>query len=373
MAIAYRLFTILFLLSLSNIVSAASCPNKFFDDSCTCNPPQNGYCIAAGDKELTYYKIAEDLQRFVAPDSGFKMKVLEGESVKNLKRMRWQRGVKLTIVQSDVLEIYKDQQRNGNPVATEIIEPLRAILPLYDEEVHLMIKKSSGIKTFSDLKDKKIAVGRLASGPAITMKSIYNHLFGEPMKNKNIYYTPAGVDSTEDGLSALASDKVDVLIMVVGQGAERIADFLPEAAKHFTFVKFDIDNPQEKKILTASYQPATIFKDSYSWLDEDIPTLNTQAILITQRYKSATTKANIRSFTESLCKNFATLQEKGHDKWKQVKLAHNRLPGDWQYSQDVLDAFASENCKLIGTSSGQSNSSTKCAPEEANLNLCAAE
>ncbi|MGB1256453.1 MAG: TAXI family TRAP transporter solute-binding subunit [Thiolinea sp.] len=368
-------FLVLVLLFSIFNLARASCPNKFFDESCSCLPPQNGYCITAGSKKFTYYKIAEDLKQFVAPDAGIELKVMEGESVKNIKRMRWQHGVKLSIIQSDVLEFYKAEQKNGNPVAAQIIKPLRAVMPLYNEEVHILVKAKSGIETFSDLKDKKVAVGRLTSGPAVTMKSLYQHVFNEEMASDNIHYTPEGVDSIDDGLGALANDSVDAWVMVVGQGTERIAAFLPEAAKHFKFVKFDANNAQEKQILNGPYFTATIRKDSYPWLEEDVPTITTKAILITQRYTNPTTKKNIRLFTQSFCKNFARLQAEGNPKWQEVKLERIKLPGDWQYSKDAIAAFDSDSCNLKEVIPGvqaQANDDG-CSSQEAVLNLCVAE
>jgi len=365
-------FTITLLYSIFNLAWAA-CPNKFFDESCSCSPAQNGYCIAAGSNKFTYYKIAEDLNKFIAPDAGFSLKVLEGESVKNLKRMRWQHGVKFSIVQSDVLEFYKTEQKNGNPVAAEIVKPLRALMPLYNEEIHILVKAKSGIDSFSDLKDKKIAVGRLTSGAAVTMKSLYQRIFGTDLPNKNIHYTPENVDSIDDGLGSLANDSVDAWVMVVGQGTERIASFLPEAAQHFKFVKLNINNAQEKRILDGSYFTTTIKQDSYPWLNEDVPTIATKAILISQRYTNPNTKRNIRRFTQSLCKNFAKLQAEGDPKWQEIKLERGKLPGDWQYSRDAIDAFESDICNLKQITAGQLKAAADgCSAQEAILNLCVA-
>lgn len=356
----------LFILSLPSL-AWASCPNKFFDESCSCAPPPNGYCISAGNKKFTYYKIAEDLKHFVAPDSGFNLKVMEGGSVQNLKRMRWQNGVKFSIIQSDVLEFYRAQQESGNPVAAKIIEPLRAIMPLYNEEIHILVKADSDINTYSDLKGKRMALGKLGGGTAVTIKSIYKYMFGVEMANSNIHFTPKDMDSVDDGLSALAKNSVDAWVMVVGQGTERIANFLPEAAKHFKFVKFNITNPQEEKALQGPYLATSISTSSYPWLLEDTPTLTTKAILITQRYTTSASKRNIKRFTQALCTNFGKLQAEGNSKWQEVELGKAELPNGWEYSQDALDAFNSEACGFATTKASD------CSAEEAVLNLCISE
>lgn len=46
---------------------------------------------------------------------------------------------------------------SSNP---EVVSELRSVLPLYFEEVHIVIRKDAKIKSLGDLKEKKVLIGR---------------------------------------------------------------------------------------------------------------------------------------------------------------------------------------------------------------------
>ena len=365
----------LFLISAPSF--GASCPNDFFKEACTCNPPDNGYCISAGSKRFTYYKVAESLRKLVAPDAGFTLKTIEGGSVKNIMRMRWQNGVKFAIVQSDVLEFYKEEEENGNEIAGKIIKPLRVIMPLYNEEVHILARSNSGINTFSDLKNKRIALGKLGGGSAMTGKALYKYMFGSPLSKENSYYSPKDSDAAKDALQALAIDEtVDAWIMVVGQGTKQFSEMAEGASSLIKLVKFDESNSTEQKILAGPYFTAKINEASYPWLKSDLPTITVKAFLITQKYEKQDTRRKIKNFTQAVCRNFPKLQAEGHPKWKEVELKKVDLPGGWQYSEDVLAGFKSSDCNITSeanpTTKNNSDSQV-CSKKMEILNLCVPE
>ena len=294
----------------------------------------------------------------MAKDAGIDLEVVEGGSITNVKKMRWQHGVKLAIVQSDVLEYYRREARKGKPNASDLIQPLRVIMPLYNEEVHMITRTYSDIHSFHDIKGKKIALGKAGGGSAMTGLAIYNYMFGEDISFENAYFS-----SFNDALKAVANGDVDVWIMVVGQPTKKFADMPADAKEFIRFVKFDPNDSIDKKILDGPYYQTKINKESYDWLDEDIASVTVKSFLITQKYTRQETKRNIERFTRSLCRNFSKLQENGHPKWKEVASEKTSLPGGWQYSEDVLRAFSSSDCKL-----GTSNE--PCAIRDRILGVC---
>ncbi len=349
----------------------ADCPNSYFTESCTCSPPANGYCISSGARQFTSYQIASNLKDIVAPAAGFELKVLEGGSLYNIQRMRWQEGVKFAIVQSDVLELYKTQANQGNKVAQQLIQPLRVILPLYNEEIHIFTRKDSAINSWLDLKDKIIALGPLDGGSAMTGRIIYQLLFDKTLDESHSLYSPH-----KEALKALAVDKtVDAWIMVVGQPAPMFREMAKEAKDLIKLVPFSSTNA-EAKLLTAPYLTTTIKKDSYPWLEADVPTLTTKALLISQVYTNPITQKNIKLFTSALCKNLDTLKAQGHAKWQEVSTQLGPLPKGWDYSADAKQAFSSPDCAskdLTFTntpSTTNPKSKTTCSSQEAVLGLC---
>jgi TRAP transporter TAXI family solute receptor len=348
--------------------SYAVCPNPA-KLPCSCENYPRGYCIATGNKKFTYYKIGKSLAKYVAPDAGINLMSVEGGSIINVKKMRWQYGIKFAIVQSDVLEYYKGKAKKGDKHATDLISSLRVVLPLYKEEVHILVHADSDMEYFHDLKGKRIALGSANGGSAMTGIALYNYMFGEEITPQNVYFS-----SFDDALRAVAIDKTaDAWIMVVGQPATRFSQLKAEAKQYLKLLKYDDSNHQDKRILKGPYYKAMINKDSYKWLNEDVSTIAVKAFLITQKYTNSWTKKRIKNFTRSLCKNFDILQSKGHPKWKEVKLEYSKLPGGWEYSDDVKEVFQTKDCNLQASTSHQSpiiNNKRSCSMTEKILGLC---
>jgi len=321
--------------------SYAGCPNPA-KLACSCKNHPNGYCIATGNKKYTYYKIGQNLAKHVAPYAGINLMPVEGGSIINVKKMRWQYGIKFALVQSDVLEYYKGKAKKGDQYANNLISPLRVILPLYKEEVHILVHANSDMEYFHDLKGKRIAFGSANGGSAMTGIALYNYMFDEEIPPQNVYFS-----SFDQALRAIAIDKTaDAWIMVAGQPTTRFSQLPLQAKQSLKLLKYDKSNHQAQRILQGPYYKATINKESYKWLDQDIPTIAVKTFLITQKYRNSWTKKRIKNFTKSLCRNFSVLQSKGHPKWQEVKLELSKLPGGWEYSDDVKEAFQTADCSI---------------------------
>lgn len=349
------------------ISSYAVCPNPA-KIPCNCKNHPRGYCITTGSKKFTYYKIGKSLAKYVAPDAKINLMPVEGGSIINVKKMRWQYGVKFAIVQSDVLEYYKGKAKKGDKQAADLISPLRVVLPLYKEEVHLLVRADSDMEYFHDIKGKRIALGSATGGSAMTGIALYNYMFSEDISPQSAYFS-----SFDEALRAVAIDKTaDVWIMVVGQPATKFAQLGAEAKQYLKLLQYDEGNEQDQRILQGPYYQATVNKESYKWLEQDVPTIAVKAFLITQKYTKSWTKRKIQDFTRSLCRNFGVLQTKAHPKWKEVKLEFSQLPGGWEYSEDVKKAFETADCNLRTSDSLQpsASDSASCTMTEKVLGLC---
>ncbi|KGF77984.1 C4-dicarboxylate ABC transporter substrate-binding protein, partial [Massilia sp. JS1662] len=86
---------------------------------------------------------------------------------------RFEQGVKLALVQSDVYQAFLDEAKAGNADAGNIIRPLRLIMPLYDEEIYFVGRADAPINSIHEIKNKKIAVGALGSGRSLTSRTLY--------------------------------------------------------------------------------------------------------------------------------------------------------------------------------------------------------
>src|SRR4051812_36228513 len=89
------------------------------------------YKIVTASERGTYIVLGRDLSTYIAPAANIELEsVPSAGSAENVKRLRFEPGVKLAIVQSDVYQAFLNQADAGNRDAAELIRPLRLVLPL---------------------------------------------------------------------------------------------------------------------------------------------------------------------------------------------------------------------------------------------------
>ncbi|MGZ8994110.1 MAG: TAXI family TRAP transporter solute-binding subunit, partial [Burkholderiaceae bacterium] len=256
-----------------------------------------------------------------------------------------------------------DMAAGGNAEAGDMIRPLRVIMPLYNEEIYFVVRADSERNYIHEIKDAKINAGQMGSGTALTSATLYRLMFGEPMSEANATYV-----SNEEALVKLITDKtVDVVALVLGQPAKLLADMKQEARQHIKLLKFDPNQPSSKAALK-TYFPATVRASSYpNLLSEDLPGLAVKAFLVTYDFNMKGAGSNLRQFARSLCKNFPTLQEKGHPKWREVELALPDLGRGWFYYAPTAREIRS--C-IAGGSTEPVRAAKPCSQQERVLGLC---
>ena len=286
------------------------------------------YKIVTAPEGSTAWQAGRDLARWVAPAAGIALEVAPSAgSAEDVQRLRYEPGVKLALVQSDVYQAFLDQATAGNAQARALIRPLRVVLPLYDQEVHFIARADAPFDDVGQIRDARIAVGPLLGGAAITATTVYRELFGREL--------PGAQTSTlgaREALAHLVGDRsVDVVVVVDGQPSRLLADMKPAARKLVKLLRFDTAAPAAAGVLQ-TYWPATLRAASYpSLLAADLPALAVRTYLVTYDYTLDTTLEHLTRLASSLCRNLGRLQAQGHPKWREVKLAQPDLGPGWSY------------------------------------------
>lgn len=321
------------------------------------------YKIVTASERGTYIQIGRDLAKFVAPAAAIDLQVLPSAgSSENVERLRFEEGVKLAMVQSDVYQAFLDLAAGGNAEAGRMIRPLRVVMPLYDEEIYFIARSDAKLDFVHDIRDAKINVGPLRSGTAMSATTIYRQMFGTQLPEANASYL-----GNEEALVKLIGDRsVDVVVVVAGQPARLLADMKPEARQLIKLLRFDAANPAGKAALK-TYFPATVRATSYpSLLTEDLPAVAVKAFLVTYDYRSSYTAATLGAFARSLCQHLGQLREQGHPKWREVELRLPSLGEGWAYSPHTQAAL--RNCG--GTPAAAPRPARGCSQQENILGLC---
>ncbi|MEO6321380.1 MAG: TAXI family TRAP transporter solute-binding subunit [Polaromonas sp.] len=326
------------------------------------------YKIVTASERGTYIKIGRDLAQYVAPSADIKLKVLPSAgSAENVRLLRYEPGVKLALVQSDVYQSFLDVAAGGNVEARTMIEPLRVIMPLYNEEIYFVARADSELNYIHEIKNAKINAGESGSGTALTSATLYRLMFGEPMADASASYL-----SNEEALARLVTDKtLDVVAVVAGQPAKLLVDMKPESRKLIKLLKFDRNHPSSKAVLQ-TYFPASVLASNYpNLLTTDIPGLAVKAFLVTYNFQLKDTDIHLRSMARSLCQHFPVLQEKGHPKWRELEFSLPDLGRGWFY-------YAPTAHEIRACIAGKSKSGTRvksqaakaCPQQERILGLC---
>jgi TRAP-type uncharacterized transport system substrate-binding protein len=262
-----------------------------------------------------------------------------------------------------VYQAFVDRARSGNPEAQKMINPLRVILPLYDTEIHYIVRADSPLNYLHDIKDAKVNGGLIGSGAALITHTLYRMMFNAPMPEANASYI-----SNEEALVKLVSDKtIDVVVVAAGQPAPLIASMKPDAQKFIKLLKFDPNHALSQRALT-TYSAATVRASSYpNLLKDNFTTIAVGAFLVTYDYNLKSTVRNLADFGESLCHNFSKLQAEGHPKWREVELAFPKLSAGWTYYAPTTREI--RRCLASGKKAPSPPRST-CSAEERIIGLC---
>src|SRR3954466_16237503 len=324
------------------------------------------YKIVTADQRGTYFAIGNDLAKMVAPRANIDLEVVPTSgSAENVKLLRHELGVKLAIVQADVYQAFVDRGASRNPEAARIIGPLRVILPLYNTEIHYIVRADSPLNYLHDLKDARVNGGLVGSGAAFITHTLYRMMFNGGMPEANASYFP-----NDEALLKLITDKsIDVAVVAAGQPAPLIANMKPEAQKFIKLLKFDPAHPSSKRPL-GIYAPATVRATSYpNLLTENFTTISVGAFLVTYDYKLQATTEYLVRFARSLCQNFNTLQTSGHPKWREVDLALPALNKGWTYYPPTTRELRSCLAER-GKAAAKAKAAKACSSEEKILGFC---
>ena len=194
------------------------------------------------------------------------------------------------------------------------------LYPLYNEEVHILASKN--IASFSDLADKRVAIGEKNSGTFITANTL--------LKIAGIQVVPLEIGGDE-ALKALKKKKIDAMFYVAG--------FPFPLFKEKVTINDNLHLlPLQNKQISAIYNTfSTIPANAYTWLERDTPTVAVKAVLITYDYKGANC-TKIGKIAEIIESNLDWLKDNGHPKWQEVDLGF-KLNG-WAQYECIREGFS---------------------------------
>lgn len=295
------------------------------------------YHIVTGPERSSTMQMGQDLATLLGEDLNFDALTSTG-SAENVKRLFAESGVLLALVQSDFYQALQQEALNGSAEAKKIAQGLRVVMPLNTEELYFVVRTNSPINYVHEIKNKRINVGPLGSGSALSATMLYRKMFGYSINEKNISYL-----DNESALLKLATDSsVDVVVIVESQPAKIFAEMKPEAKQYIKLLQLQKWLPESKEALSR-YRSSTILASSYpDFLTEDVEAFATESLLMTVDAKSEKNQQAILRFAQSVCQKMNILKKDGHAKWKD--LSSDLVPSsiNWTYYTPTKKILA--NC-----------------------------
>lgn len=151
---------------------------------------------------------------------------------------------------------------------------LRAVFSLYTEPMTLVARADAGIKTFADLKGKRVNVGNPGSGARATVDVMLGAMGMDAAKDFSLAAELAAAEQSQ----ALCDNKVDAIFFAVGHPSGTIK----EATTSCDSVLVNIDGPKIQKLIddNSFYSWATIPGGMYRGTDKDVKTFGVRATLV---------------------------------------------------------------------------------------------
>lgn len=269
MARSTKVLSILLVLLLVVTLSLTGCQQQEAGEA---GPKRVFFGIATGGTGGTYFPIGGAVATIISNFADYetpsgKIDVIataqtSGASAANCNLI-WKKEIESGFVQNNVVywaytgtESFKEQGAISN---------LRVMMSLYPETIQIVALKKTGIKTVSDLKGKKVAVGDKGSGTEIDAKTILN-MHGITYDDIDEQYM-----SFAEAADALKDERIDVLFTTAGIPTSSIVELA--TTKEITMVEITSEKVQELIEGVPYYSEFTIPKDTYKGMDKDVLTV----------------------------------------------------------------------------------------------------
>ena len=193
-----------------------------------------------------------------------------GGSVYNVNALK--RGeMELAVVQSD-FQAYGYRGENGFDGA---FNEMRSLFSLHGEPIQLMVRQDADIKSFADLKGKRVNIGNPGSGHRVMMELIMKHV---GMMTSDFALT-SELQSSEQA-AALCDDRVDAAFWAAGvpNGSTQ------EAAATCAIGVLPLDDKWVDEFLKqyTAYAKDKVRGGVYPGVQGDVPTFGARATVVTR-------------------------------------------------------------------------------------------
>lgn len=251
--------------------------------------------IGTGGQTGVYYQVGGAICRLVnkgTKDHKINCTHTTGGSVTNINGLR-SGDLDMGVAQSDwQYHAYHGSAPDQFPAGA--FEELRSVFTVHAEPFTVVARKDSGIKTFSDLKGKKVNIGNPGSGNRGTMEVVMKKM-GWTMDD----FAIASELKSSEQAAALCDGKVDAIIFVVGHPNGSIK----EATTSCDAIVVPVDTAEVQKLSADNdyYAMTSIPGGMYKGTDTDTVTFGVAATFVSS---TKTDNETVYQIVKAVFENF---------------------------------------------------------------------
>jgi len=227
--------------------------------------------VLTGDMNGVYYTLGLALSQIYVkaiPDARVSVQASQG-SIENLKLLQQNRAEVAFALGATLSRAWWGDAEAGFTVP---LKKLRTVAAMYPNYIHVVARADAGIKTFADLKGKRILVGRPSSGTELNVRAL--------LKAADLTY--ADFERVEYGpfskaMELMKRGQIDVAVESAGLGVMSVRDLA--AAVKVVLVPIPAD--LVKKIDDCAYQSGKIPAKTYPDQLVSVPIATVTNFLVT--------------------------------------------------------------------------------------------
>jgi len=246
--------------------------------------------VLTGGTSGIYYPLGVALSQMYAkaiPSSKTTVQATKA-SVENLNLLQSGRGEAAISLGDSLSDAYKGNTEAGFKAP---LSKLRTIGALYPNYIHFVAAADSGIKSFSDIKGKRISVGAPKSGTELNSRAI---LAAAGLSYKD--FSKVEYLSYAESVELMKNKQLDVTLLSSGAGVAALRDLASFQKVVFLAIPEDI----VKKIDDPAYQVGIIPANTYEGQTADVQTVSVQNFLVTH---SGVSEQNVYLMTKTMFEN----------------------------------------------------------------------
>lgn len=233
--------------------------------------------IGTGGQTGVYYVVGQSICRLMnraSSDTNIRCTAPStGGSVVNLNAVR-EGNQDFGMTQSDWQYYAMKGEGNDSFKQQGPFKKLRAVFSIHAEPFTVVARADAGVKTFADLKGKRVNIGNAGSGTRGTMDLLMQRMGW----TKDDFKLASELKPAEQA-QALCDNKIDVMLYTVGHPSGAIK----EASTSCDAVVVPVEGPAVDELISTSpyYSKAVIPGGMYKGTDEDVTTFGNMATLVT--------------------------------------------------------------------------------------------